>query len=124
MTHTTGNSKVKTVSMPPELAELADKRRKELKHVTFSAYLQHLLWKDVGGLADSTAEYGSTKQLQHLAPEKPSSKKVKCQNCSALNDADSRYCKKCGKPMKLHCQKCHVVNDEDAKFCKQCGTAL
>jgi hypothetical protein len=44
-----------------------------------------------------------------------------CAACGAQNDADSRFCDACGKPLKQPCQSCGAENDADARFCDACG---
>ncbi len=47
-----------------------------------------------------------------------------CPNCHYVNQADSRFCIKCGLPISKPCQFCNSPNDIDAKFCTKCGVAL
>lgn len=51
-----------------------------------------------------------------------------CEECTFDNPYGSRYCLKCGKPLKMEieniCTKCGTVNFKDAVFCKQCGNSM
>jgi hypothetical protein len=47
-----------------------------------------------------------------------------CVSCGAQNDADSRFCDACGKPLKQPCPSCGAENDADARFCDACGKSL
>lgn len=47
-----------------------------------------------------------------------------CPNCHYVNQADSRFCIKCGLPISKPCQFCNSPNDIDAKFCTKCGSAI
>ncbi len=45
--HSIGRSVIKTVSLPPDLADEAEERAKKLGHRTFSAYVQHLIRQNI-----------------------------------------------------------------------------
>ena len=47
-----------------------------------------------------------------------------CAVCGEENDADSRFCDGCGKPLNRACPSCDVQNDADARFCNACGGPL
>jgi hypothetical protein len=47
-----------------------------------------------------------------------------CASCGAENDADSRFCDSCGKPLSRACASCGAENDADARFCDGCGQPL
>ncbi|HEX2141652.1 MAG TPA: zinc ribbon domain-containing protein [Candidatus Limnocylindria bacterium] len=47
-----------------------------------------------------------------------------CVSCGARNDADSRFCDSCGKPLSRACPSCAAQNDADARFCDGCGKPL
>jgi len=47
-----------------------------------------------------------------------------CAACGAHNDANSRFCDACGKPLSRACASCGASNDADARFCDGCGAAL
>lgn len=47
-----------------------------------------------------------------------------CTACGARNDADSRFCDACGKPLSQACPSCGAQNDPDARFCDSCGNPL
>jgi hypothetical protein len=51
-------------------------------------------------------------------------KELVCAACGARNDADSRFCDACGKPLSRACPSCGAQNDADARFCDSCGKAL
>lgn len=41
--------------------------------------------------------------------------------CGGENDADSRYCKKCGRPLSDVCPHCGKPIDRDSVYCRHCG---
>jgi hypothetical protein len=47
-----------------------------------------------------------------------------CAACGEDNDADSRFCDGCGKPLGRACPSCAAQNDADARFCNACGNTL
>jgi Double zinc ribbon len=47
-----------------------------------------------------------------------------CAACGAENDADSRFCDACGKPLSRACASCGAGNDADARFCDGCGSPM
>jgi len=51
---------------------------------------------------------------------------VRCHKCSALNDADAKFCDECGTALSksLECPACGEMNDPDARFCDDCGRRL
>ncbi len=86
------------------------------------------------------AEALATKHLRTARPAKasprpetaPAATKAKasdesthdCPSCKTANDADSRFCKKCGSrlPGPKTCDSCQTENEKDAEFCTRCGT--
>lgn len=53
----------------------------------------------------------------------PGAGAARCGRCGAENDADARFCKRCGVAMApaLACPSCGHENDADARFCDHCG---
>src|SRR5712672_941334 len=49
---------------------------------------------------------------------------MRCQNCSAENPRDARYCIQCATPFPRRCQKCGFENPSEARFCAQCAKPL
>ncbi|RME75589.1 MAG: zinc ribbon domain-containing protein [Planctomycetota bacterium] len=49
-----------------------------------------------------------------------------CPGCGERNDADARFCKRCGTALEsaLACARCGAANEPDARFCTDCGAAL
>jgi predicted amidophosphoribosyltransferase len=47
-----------------------------------------------------------------------------CAACGHRNDADSRFCNSCGKPLSRSCPSCGADNDAGAQFCDSCGKPL
>jgi hypothetical protein len=47
-----------------------------------------------------------------------------CAACGHHNDADSRFCNACGKPLGRTCPSCGAENDPNARFCDGCGQPL
>ena len=41
-----------------------------------------------------------------------------------VNDADSVFCKKCGRRLHAECPKCGATVDADSAFCDKCGAPL
>jgi ribosomal protein L40E len=54
----------------------------------------------------------------------PRDERIACTSCSASNEVDAAFCKKCGKALSRECAGCHARNEPDALFCKKCGKAL
>lgn len=83
---------------------------------------------DAGSGYRSKIEQEVAKRLEGM-PE-PKGGKVRetrtCASCHTVNDADAKFCKKCG--AKAHetrtCGSCRTVNDADAAFCTSCGEKL
>jgi len=44
-----------------------------------------------------------------------------CAKCGFVNNADAKFCAKCGAPITKTCPSCGAVNDDGAKFCNSCG---
>ena len=44
--------------------------------------------------------------------------------CGAVNDAGSKFCKKCGQPLFKTCPYCGQEVDGDSEFCNHCGRKL
>ncbi len=49
---------------------------------------------------------------------------MRCQNCSAENPADAKFCIQRGNPCQRQCQECGFGNPREARFCAQCGAPL
>jgi double zinc ribbon protein len=51
---------------------------------------------------------------------------IRCHKCNKENEADARFCDKCGTAlMKTRaCPNCNEKNDPDARFCDNCGKPL
>src|SRR5260370_7878916 len=49
---------------------------------------------------------------------------MRCQNCSAANPRDAKFCIRCATPFSHRCQKCGFENPSEAKFCAQCAAPL
>jgi RNA polymerase subunit RPABC4/transcription elongation factor Spt4 len=59
------------------------------------------------------------------APASPND--IRCPNCQELNESDSSYCIRCGKPLgeqKKRCSRCEAEVKADAAFCPRCGNAF
>ena len=52
-----------------------------------------------------------------------SEEKLICE-CGELNDAGSKFCKKCGQPLVKTCPYCGQEVDVDSEFCNHCGRKL
>lgn len=69
-------------------------------------------------------------QQHQQAGAPPTSNKVTCANCQALNDAGDSYCMRCGhalasqEPQKRLCPNCGAETKPGATFCTKCGTSL
>src|SRR5216684_6609828 len=49
---------------------------------------------------------------------------MRCQNCSAENPRDAKFCIRCATPFRHRCQKCGFENPSEARFCAQCAAPL
>jgi class 3 adenylate cyclase len=49
---------------------------------------------------------------------------MRCQNCSAENPQNAKFCIQCATPFSHRCQKCGFENPSEAKFCAQCAAPL
>jgi ribosomal protein L40E len=51
---------------------------------------------------------------------------VRCHKCNADNDADAKFCDRCGAALSksVPCPDCDELNDPDAQFCDHCGKSL
>ena len=47
---------------------------------------------------------------------------MKCERCTTVNTAGSRFCAECGASLDKACQSCNEPNRGSARFCSQCGT--
>lgn len=45
-------------------------------------------------------------------------------SCGTVNDANSTFCKNCGKPLSTICPVCGKKIEADSKFCNHCGNRL
>ncbi len=45
-------------------------------------------------------------------------------SCGTVNEAGSKFCKECGRPLSRKCPKCGNTVDMDSKYCNLCGTEL
>ena len=50
-------------------------------------------------------------------------KQILC-SCGKENDANSKYCSACGKPLFTVCPNCHKELEQDSAFCNACGQKL
>ena len=57
------------------------------------------------------------------AAKEGSEEGVTCE-CGTVNDADSKFCKKCGQPLFKTCPYCGQEVDGDSDFCNHCGREL
>lgn len=51
-------------------------------------------------------------------------KAVICPKCNEVNEAGSKFCKKCGEPLQKVCVNCGHVLDAGSEFCPQCGVRV
>jgi hypothetical protein len=47
-----------------------------------------------------------------------------CSACRQVNDADARFCRKCGAALTTTCAACGHANDPGAQFCDTCGKPI
>lgn len=45
-------------------------------------------------------------------------------SCGTVNEAGSKFCKECGRPLSRICPQCGKAVDIDSKFCNLCGKEL
>lgn len=48
----------------------------------------------------------------------------RCGKCGQTNDADARFCQKCGAGLATTCPACSRPNKAEANFCDACGSPL
>ena len=49
---------------------------------------------------------------------------MKCQNCTARNPENAKFCMNCGQALSLTCPNCSTALPAEAKFCLNCGHQL
>jgi class 3 adenylate cyclase/tetratricopeptide (TPR) repeat protein len=49
---------------------------------------------------------------------------VKCPKCQFDNEADAKFCNRCGSKLEIVCPECGKSNRLDSQFCKECGHNL
>lgn len=62
-----------------------------------------------------------TPTIVDIADAVRNSDNIVCPYCSAINDANATYCKKCGKTIAKTCPHCGAKVDVDSDFCNKCG---
>ena len=61
--------------------------------------------------------------IQNVVKAAKTESGVRCE-CGALNDADAKFCKACGKPLVKTCDNCGENNSADSAYCNNCGNKL
>ena len=61
--------------------------------------------------------------IQNVVKAAKTESGVRCE-CGALNDADAKFCKACGKPLAKTCDNCGEANSADSAYCNNCGNKL
>ena len=61
--------------------------------------------------------------IQNVVKAAKAESGVRCE-CGALNDADAKFCKACGKPLAKTCDNCGENNSADSAYCNNCGNKL
>ncbi len=61
--------------------------------------------------------------IQNVVKAAKTESGVRCE-CGALNDADAKFCKTCGKPLAKTCDNCGENNSADSAYCNNCGNKL
>ena len=49
---------------------------------------------------------------------------MKCPKCQFENEADAKFCNKCGNKLEIACPECGKTNRLGSQFCKECGHKL
>lgn len=49
---------------------------------------------------------------------------MKCPRCQFDNEADAKFCNKCGSKLEIVCPECGKSNRPVSQFCKECGRNL
>ncbi len=49
---------------------------------------------------------------------------MKCPKCQFDNEADARFCNKCGSKLEIICPECGIASRSGSQFCKECGHNL
>ena len=70
-----------------------------------------------------TGAFAPREQQQQQAPQ-PQTGTVPCTSCGKQLEANSKFCKFCGKPQQRECPNCKTEAASDAAFCAKCGTRL
>ncbi|UCF84670.1 MAG: AAA family ATPase [Desulfobacteraceae bacterium] len=47
-----------------------------------------------------------------------------CPTCQFENEADAKFCNKCGSKLEIICVECGIANRHGSQFCKECGYDL
>lgn len=47
-----------------------------------------------------------------------------CENCGRLKNNHSKFCDRCGNPLKKECSQCGEISDVKAGYCSNCGNKL
>ena len=63
------------------------------------------------------------KSVASTVKESLDTKEILC-SCGKENDADSKYCSACGKPLFTVCPNCNKELEQDSAFCNACGQKL
>ena len=61
--------------------------------------------------------------IQNVVKAAKTESGVRCE-CGALNDADAKFCKACGKKKEKTCNNCGENNSADSAYCNNCGNKL
>ena len=103
-----------------ELVSGTVKRRMEPEQVTM--FLDSALqagWNQEEAL--SRLEEVSLQHRWTVRPPGSISPKLKCGNCSELNDEANNKCTKCGSDLRTECPKCGTSLTSDKRACSNCG---
>ena len=85
-----------------------------------------LIGEQLGGLADLEAITLNTSLKSAGMDTPPASHPVTvpgwiCKNCKTMNQAETRFCTKCGSGLAFDCPKCQKLLPNDLEFCPNCG---
>ena len=65
----------------------------------------------------------NNRKQQPSRPQQPSRKTIECPNCSK-EVSFLKFCKNCGQQLQQECPECQRINTITSKFCTKCGKPL
>ncbi len=86
---------------------------------------QGIAWQNPLESTDKSYPVRTTDDDGKKASNLESTNRVReCASCHTINDAESHFCRKCGKSLVSLCPKCGAEYSEEDMFCSKCGNRL